>query len=97
MLRQRPEPQDASAFFVELAKSPHARLLILQVLLLRPNHAAWSNDSKPGDGFVGSKVKVLHEPERDQRACATEACKAVDRKRPLGKLGRLQELFHYRV
>jgi hypothetical protein len=52
-------------------------LLVLEVLLLRANHAAGANDAEPGDGLVGGEAQVFHHVHGNQCAGAPKAREAV--------------------
>ena len=52
-------------------------LAVYQVLLLRPQHAAWTHDAQPCNAFASRPPQSLHEPQRDKRSRAPQAGQAM--------------------
>jgi len=75
----------------------NARLLVLEVLLLRPDDTAWTHDTQPGYALIRRKAQVLHHVDAYQGAGATQAREAVHGKCPLRHLRDTQEVIHYLV
>jgi hypothetical protein len=65
----------------------HGGLLVAEVLLVRPDEAARTDDAQPAYGLAGREAAVLHHVERDERAGAAEPRLAVHCERPGGRLG----------
>ena len=74
-----------------------ALLLILEVLLLRPDDRAGADDPEPCNGLVSGEAQVLHEVDANQSPCTSQPGKAVNRNHTVAPLGDAQERVHNRV
>mmetsp|Transcript_44677 Transcript_44677/g.105870 ORF Transcript_44677/g.105870 Transcript_44677/m.105870 type:complete len:284 (-) Transcript_44677:712-1563(-) len=88
----QPEPSDPLE-----PQRAHARLLLLQIHLLRPDDRARPAHAQPRHRFRRRKVHVLHHVHGNQRARAPQPGEAMHRDRALRRLRDAEELVDDRV
>ena len=66
----------------------------MEILLLWSDDAPGPDNAKPRNALIRCEEMVLHEPQSNKRARATQSCKTVHGECAIGRLGRPQEAVY---